>query len=60
VQWLCINPDPAAALRRFYAGLHRALRPGARAALQVYPEGEAILDLHGLVVVFAACYNPVR
>eukprot|EP00887_Chlorella_sp_A99_P004625 scaffold4.g4625.t1 len=35
-QWLFAHAQPAAALARLFAGLHACLRPGARAALQVY------------------------
>jgi 18S rRNA (guanine1575-N7)-methyltransferase len=40
-QWVLFGPDPAAAAGRLAAGLRRALRPGARAALQVYLEDDA-------------------
>lgn len=40
-QWLCAHSQPTVAMRRLFGGLHTALRPGARAALQVYLEGEA-------------------
>jgi 18S rRNA (guanine1575-N7)-methyltransferase len=39
VQWLCVAPDPAAAVRRLFGALWRALRSGGCAALQVYTEG---------------------
>ncbi|KAL4448005.1 hypothetical protein ABPG75_005224 [Micractinium tetrahymenae] len=41
VQWLCSAADPPASIRRFFSGLHRSLRPRARAALQIYPEGDS-------------------
>lgn len=39
LQWLCSATDPPTSIRRFFAALHASLRPGARAALQAYPEG---------------------
>ena len=40
VQWLCAHAQPEAALARLFAALHACLRLGARAALQVYLEGQ--------------------
>lgn len=40
LQWLFAAPDPARATRRFFADLHAALEPGARAAFQLYLPGE--------------------
>jgi 18S rRNA (guanine1575-N7)-methyltransferase len=37
LQWICSDRE---GLRRFFAGLHRSLRPGARACLQFYPTRE--------------------
>jgi 18S rRNA (guanine1575-N7)-methyltransferase len=43
VQWLCnadrASHDPRRRMRAFFSTLYRALRRGARAVLQVYPEG---------------------
>lgn len=39
VQWLCGRPGSEALLARLFNDLRRCLRPGAKAALQVYPEG---------------------
>lgn len=44
VQWLCSSSGQAGlppAMLRFSAALHSCLAPGAAAALQVYPQGEA-------------------
>jgi hypothetical protein len=38
VQWLLSSETPAA-LHTFYTDLHRCLASGARAVLQVYPDG---------------------
>ncbi len=42
VQWLCFatkaGHDPEKRVRQFFRGLHAVLAPGARAALQLYPE----------------------
>ncbi|KAL6776535.1 hypothetical protein ACKKBG_A21520 [Auxenochlorella protothecoides x Auxenochlorella symbiontica] len=40
LQWLFAAPDPARATRRFFADLHAALEPGARAAFQLYLPGD--------------------
>jgi 18S rRNA (guanine1575-N7)-methyltransferase len=49
LQWLCYNDQKAhrsaARLERFFTSLYGALRRGARAALQVYPENPAQLEL---------------
>eukprot|EP00898_Chlorokybus_atmophyticus_P004378 jgi/Chlat1/4941/Chrsp31S04788 len=49
VQWLCnadaSSHDPRARLRTFFRSLYSALAPGARAALQFYPDGPAQAEL---------------
>ena len=49
LQWLCYSDRKGhrsgARLEAFFAALYRALRRGARAALQFYPESEAQLEL---------------
>ena len=49
VQWLCFQTkpehEPEKRLRKFFRGLHAVLAPNARAALQVYPEQPAHMEM---------------
>ena len=49
LQWLCYSDRKGhrsgARLEAFFSALYRALRRGARAALQFYPESESQLEL---------------
>jgi 18S rRNA (guanine1575-N7)-methyltransferase len=49
VQWLCnadrASHDPRRRMRLFFAALYRSLRRGARAVLQIYPEGPAQAEM---------------
>lgn len=49
VQWLCYatqkSHQPYRRIRAFFASLYRCLKRGARAALQIYPENAAHLEM---------------
>lgn len=45
VQWLCYLPNPRPALARLFRDLHRCLKPGCKAVLQVYLAGNSHVDL---------------
>jgi 18S rRNA (guanine1575-N7)-methyltransferase len=49
VQWLCnadrSSHDPRRRMRLFFTALYRSLRRGARAVLQIYPEGPAQAEM---------------
>ena len=42
MQWLFRGDHPPAQIHTFFSSLHRCLKPGARAALQVYVEGQSV------------------
>lgn len=46
VQWLCYLPNPRPALARLFRDLHRCLKPGCKAVLQVYLAGQ--LEKHSI------------
>jgi hypothetical protein len=49
IQWLCVSPtsttSPASRLEVFFSSLYAALKRGARAVLQFYPDSEEQVSL---------------